>query len=79
MLINQARFKVNGNTGYVLKPDYLRGNVKFDPSDTKTFPRSKPVSYRIKVKFGEKLRKKYNRQAILTFTLSERVHELFLV
>ena len=64
MLINQARFKVNGNTGYVLKPDYLRGNVKFDPSDTRTFPRSKPISFRIKVKFGEKLRykQKYNRK-----------------
>jgi len=34
MLINQAKFRINGNTGYVLKPDFLRKSVpNFDIND----------------------------------------------
>jgi len=34
MLINQAKFRINGNTGYVLKPDFLRESVpNFDIND----------------------------------------------
>ena len=44
MLINQAMFRVNGNTGYVLKPEFLRpdannaSQVNFNPNDKKTWP-----------------------------------------
>ena len=58
MLINQARFKVNGNTGYVLKPQFLRGkDVQFNPNDKSTFPRVKPVYFKIKIISGQQLPK----------------------
>lgn len=50
MLLNKAKFRINGNTGYVLKPDFLRfSNGKFNPFDIKTYPRQKPIEYIFKV------------------------------
>ena len=50
MLINQARFKINGNTGYILKPPFLRNpQQRFDPSNPATFSRQRPIEYKFDV------------------------------
>lgn len=56
MLINHAKFRINGNTGYVLKPDFLRCQENGDPPifDIKhksTWPKrlQKPMYYTIEV------------------------------
>ena len=48
MLINQSRFKLNGNVGYVRKPDFLLSK-SFDPANSKTFPRKTPLRFKVKV------------------------------
>ena len=50
MLINQSRFKLNGNVGYVRKPDFLLSK-SFDPANSKTFPRKKPLRFKVKVSY----------------------------
>ena len=55
MLINQAMFRVNGNTGFVLKPEFLRPkepsrpNVNFNPNDKKTWPTKFRTVFNIEV------------------------------
>lgn len=55
MLVNQSRFKINGNSGYILKPNYLRqlngADPNFDPTRIETFPRAKPIEYEFTVSF----------------------------
>ena len=50
MLINQSRFKLNGNVGYVRKPDFLLSK-KFDPANPETFPRKTPLRFKVKVNY----------------------------
>lgn len=50
MLINQSRFKLNGNVGYVRKPEFLLSK-SFDPANSKTFPRKTPLRFKVKVSF----------------------------
>jgi len=35
MQLNQAKFRINGNSGYILKPDFML-NSNFDPYDRST-------------------------------------------
>lgn len=52
MLINQAKFRPFGNTGFVLKPYFLRADYKgkeFDQNDRSTWPKTaqNPTIFRI--------------------------------
>lgn len=61
MLINQAMFRVNGNTGFVLKPQFLRpkeptrSNVNFNPNDKKTWPTKFRTVFNIELISGQQL------------------------
>jgi len=53
MLMNQAMFRTNGNTGYVLKPAFLRNReIKFNPFEPRTYPRPRPIEYKFEIISG---------------------------
>jgi phosphatidylinositol phospholipase C delta len=60
MLINQSRFKINGNNGYLLKPEFLLNNSKFNPNDKTTFPTQIPTRYKIRIISGQQIPKPHS-------------------
>ena len=59
-LLNKAKFRLNGNTGYILKPKFLRNiSGHFNPSDPETFPKHRkyPTEFKIKIISGQQLPK----------------------
>jgi hypothetical protein len=45
--INDEKFAFNGNTGYILKPYFMRSNNAFNPLDISTFPTIMAKKYTI--------------------------------
>lgn len=48
MILNKALFNDNGNSGYVLKPEFLRfANQNFDPNNLNTMKNKKVIHIKI--------------------------------
>lgn len=54
MQLNQAKFRDNGNCGYLLKPDFMF-NPDFDPNDKNTLVGVEPVTVSIRIIAGRHL------------------------
>ena len=52
IFLNDGRFRVNGNQGYVLKPEYLCGNEKDSPSADDVFNCNHPRKLNIRILSG---------------------------
>jgi len=57
MLINQCKFRINGNTGYVIKPDFMLPGSNFNPNDLSTFPSTLARKYVIQIISGQQIPK----------------------
>merc|ERR1719378_1223489 len=57
MLINQCKFRINGNTGYVIKPDFMLPGSNFNPNDSSTFPSTLARKYTIQIISGQQIPK----------------------